>query len=116
MSYNGEIAFGLLGDYDALPDIDLIAEGIEASLAELLTAARTKGSKHRPRLAASNGAGERPATKSPAEPEPALQPDGNRAPTPLLPSAHGRPKRGPAADMRAKRTRGARAPRKRPEP
>ena len=29
MSYNGGIDYGLLGDYDALPDIDLIAEGID---------------------------------------------------------------------------------------
>src|SRR6202022_3909735 len=40
MSYNGGIDYGLLGDYDALPDIDVVAEGIEASLAELLDAAR----------------------------------------------------------------------------
>jgi diacylglycerol O-acyltransferase / wax synthase len=40
MSYNGGIDFGLLGDYDALPDLDRIAEGIEASLAELLALAR----------------------------------------------------------------------------
>ena len=40
MSYNGGLDFGLLGDYDALPDIDLIAEGIAASLAELLAVAR----------------------------------------------------------------------------
>ena len=40
MSYNGRMNFGLLGDYDALPDIDAIAEGIEASLAELLALAR----------------------------------------------------------------------------
>ena len=40
MSYNGRMNFGLLGDYDALPDIATIAEGIEASLAELLTLAR----------------------------------------------------------------------------
>jgi hypothetical protein len=39
MSYNGKINFGLLGDYDALPDIGLIADGIEASLAELVTLA-----------------------------------------------------------------------------
>ena len=35
MSYNGAVNFGLLGDYDALPDIDAIAEGISAALAEL---------------------------------------------------------------------------------
>jgi diacylglycerol O-acyltransferase / wax synthase len=40
MSYNGRMNFGLLGDYDALPDIDTIAEGIEASLGELLALAR----------------------------------------------------------------------------
>jgi hypothetical protein len=40
MSYHGRMNFGLLGDYDALPDIDAIAEGIEASLAELLALAR----------------------------------------------------------------------------
>ena len=40
MSYNGQINFGLLGDYDALPDIGLIADGIEASLEELVSLAR----------------------------------------------------------------------------
>jgi diacylglycerol O-acyltransferase / wax synthase len=39
MSYNGRIGFGLLADYDAVEDADLIAEGIAASLAELEEAA-----------------------------------------------------------------------------
>jgi diacylglycerol O-acyltransferase / wax synthase len=39
MSYNGKINFGLLGDYDALPDIGSIAEGIAASLEELVSLA-----------------------------------------------------------------------------
>ena len=47
MSYNGGLDFGLLGDYDALPDIDLIADGIDAALQELLVAAR----RERPRQA-----------------------------------------------------------------
>ena len=34
------INFGLLGDFDALPDLADIAEGIEASLEELLAVAR----------------------------------------------------------------------------
>jgi diacylglycerol O-acyltransferase / wax synthase len=42
MSYNGRMNFGLLGDYDALPDIASIADGIEASLAELLALARER--------------------------------------------------------------------------
>jgi diacylglycerol O-acyltransferase / wax synthase len=40
MSYNGEMNFGLLGDYDALPDIDALADGIEAQLDELVALAR----------------------------------------------------------------------------
>jgi WS/DGAT/MGAT family acyltransferase len=39
MSYNGKINFGLLGDYDALPDIGTIADGIESSLEELVSLA-----------------------------------------------------------------------------
>ena len=39
MSYNGGINFGLLADYDAMEDVDLIAEGIEDSIAELVEAA-----------------------------------------------------------------------------
>ena len=39
MSYNGGINFGLLADYDAIDDVDLIAEGIEDSIAELVEAA-----------------------------------------------------------------------------
>jgi WS/DGAT/MGAT family acyltransferase len=42
MSYNGGIDFGLLGDYDALPDVDLIAEGIADSVAALKRAAQLK--------------------------------------------------------------------------
>ena len=40
MSYDGGIDYGLLGDYDAMPDIDLIADGIDDALQELLAAAR----------------------------------------------------------------------------
>ncbi len=35
MSYDGELSFGLLGDYDALPDIDTIADGLRSAIAEL---------------------------------------------------------------------------------
>jgi diacylglycerol O-acyltransferase / wax synthase len=40
MSYNGQMNFGLLGDFDALPDIDLIGETIAAQLATLVALAR----------------------------------------------------------------------------
>jgi len=39
MSYDGQVNIGLLGDYDAMPDIDLIAAGLNAALDELLEAA-----------------------------------------------------------------------------
>jgi diacylglycerol O-acyltransferase / wax synthase len=42
MSYNGRMNFGLLGDYDALPDITVISEGIQTALAELLVLARAE--------------------------------------------------------------------------
>jgi diacylglycerol O-acyltransferase len=42
MSYNGQLNFGLLGDFDALPDIDVIGENIAAELATLLAAARER--------------------------------------------------------------------------
>jgi WS/DGAT/MGAT family acyltransferase len=40
MSYNGQMNFGLLADFDALPDIDEISESIAAELATLVTLAR----------------------------------------------------------------------------
>jgi diacylglycerol O-acyltransferase len=42
MSYDGGMDFGLLGDYDALYDLSSLGEYLEASLAELLTAASSR--------------------------------------------------------------------------
>jgi diacylglycerol O-acyltransferase len=42
MSYDGGMDFGLLADYDALPDLETIGEHLESSLQELLDAARTR--------------------------------------------------------------------------
>jgi WS/DGAT/MGAT family acyltransferase len=39
ISYNGRVSFGLLADYDSMQDVAVIAEGIEAALAELEEAA-----------------------------------------------------------------------------
>jgi WS/DGAT/MGAT family acyltransferase len=52
MSYNGQINFGLIGDYDAMPDLDRLAGDLESTLAEL--AAITNGSDP-PRRARSSG-------------------------------------------------------------
>jgi WS/DGAT/MGAT family acyltransferase len=40
MSYNGQMNFGLLGDFDALPDIDAISDNIAEELATLVSLAR----------------------------------------------------------------------------
>jgi diacylglycerol O-acyltransferase / wax synthase len=48
ISYNGRMNFGLLSDYDALPDIDVIGEGIRASLAELVELARAREAEREP--------------------------------------------------------------------
>jgi WS/DGAT/MGAT family acyltransferase len=88
MSYNGEVAYGLLGDDEALPDIDVIARGLDEALEELLDTARGKSS-------AVNGGAARRTGARPSE----------GGPVSILPSSGSRPKRGPAADMRAKRTR-----------
>jgi WS/DGAT/MGAT family acyltransferase len=39
MSYNGKMNFGLLGDFDAMPDLNVVARGITDSLQELRAAA-----------------------------------------------------------------------------
>ena len=43
MSYNGKVDFGLLADYDAMPDLDAFADHLQESLDELLAAARKAG-------------------------------------------------------------------------
>ena len=35
LSYDGALGFGLTGDRDAIPDLGVLAEGIEKSLSEL---------------------------------------------------------------------------------
>jgi diacylglycerol O-acyltransferase len=103
MSYNGGIDFGLLADYDALPDVDLLAEGLDEALQELLQAAR-RGHGAAAKASNSNGQPEPAATAATGN-------GGKAVPAPILPPKAARPKHGPAADMRAKRSR-SRAPRK----
>ena len=59
MSYDGSMDFGLLGDYDALPDLDVVAEGIEGSLAQLLGRARRRARAAQRADAEAGAAGER---------------------------------------------------------
>jgi hypothetical protein len=39
MSYDGHVDFGLLGDYDAMADLDLLAGDVRDAIAELAVAA-----------------------------------------------------------------------------
>ena len=38
-SYDGQVYFGITGDFDSAPDIEVLAEGIESSMTDLLKAA-----------------------------------------------------------------------------
>jgi diacylglycerol O-acyltransferase / wax synthase len=53
MSYDGHLGFGLLGDYDALPDIEKIADDLRHSVAALARAAGVRARS--PRTASRNG-------------------------------------------------------------
>jgi WS/DGAT C-terminal domain len=39
MSYDGQVNFGLIGDYDGVPDLEELARDLEGSIAELIEAA-----------------------------------------------------------------------------
>jgi hypothetical protein len=43
VSYNGRLAFGLTADYDTVPDLAVLARGIEESIAELVALATPLG-------------------------------------------------------------------------
>jgi len=76
MSYNGKLDFGLLGDYDAMPDRERLADYFGESLEELLTAAkkgrakggtkaRSKAAQAKPKAAASKPkSGTKPKAKA----------------------------------------------------
>ncbi len=47
MSYNGRVNFGITADYDAMPDLDSLAGGPEAAIAELSAAPSAERRTHR---------------------------------------------------------------------
>jgi diacylglycerol O-acyltransferase len=46
-TYNGQVAFGITGDYDSTPDVDVLARGIQRSITSLLEAARRRSGERR---------------------------------------------------------------------
>jgi WS/DGAT/MGAT family acyltransferase len=66
MSYDGQVNFGLIGDYDGLPDLEELAEDLDASIGELIEAAggrrsifRRFGPREEVGTATQNGDGDR---------------------------------------------------------
>ena len=51
-SYDGAVTFGVTGDYDSAPDIDVLCKGIESALAELLARCPRPAQRARRRAAA----------------------------------------------------------------
>jgi WS/DGAT/MGAT family acyltransferase len=67
LSYNGQLNFGLVADFDALPDVEVLADELRASLEELAAAAGKTDSPARPE----SGPG---APAAPDRPAPARDP------------------------------------------
>ncbi|HEV7615953.1 MAG TPA: wax ester/triacylglycerol synthase family O-acyltransferase [Solirubrobacterales bacterium] len=53
MSYNGQVNFGLIGDYDAMPDLESFALDLEATAAEALATVPAKPKRSRAKASAS---------------------------------------------------------------
>ncbi len=119
MSYDGALDYGLLGDYDAMADIDLVVAGLGDAQQELLAAARATSGRH-PAGARRRSAARKPtsAASPAATPTRAASPAGtpasaapgapNGGQASILAAAAARPAHGPATDMRAKRARRSR--------
>jgi diacylglycerol O-acyltransferase len=84
MSYDGHLGFGLLGDYDALPELDEIAGELEAAITSLARAAGvrtgarrapTAGRTRKAKPAQSNGS-RAPAKRSAGSARSATRPAG----------------------------------------
>ena len=60
MSYNGHLGFGLLGDYDALPDLEEIALDLQWAISALSRAAGVRPPADRPAAARSKGRKQKP--------------------------------------------------------
>jgi WS/DGAT/MGAT family acyltransferase len=55
MSYNGQVNFGLIGDYDAMADLDSFALDLEAATAEVIATAPAKKKSKKKKAAAAAG-------------------------------------------------------------
>ena len=80
MSYNGQVNFGLIGDYDAMADLDSFALDLEAATEEVIATAPAKagqeeGGRRRRRIATAPGRrapSAAPSASSPATSRPRI--------------------------------------------
>ncbi|MBO0768207.1 MAG: DUF1298 domain-containing protein, partial [Solirubrobacterales bacterium] len=93
ITYDGRVEYGLLGDYDALGDLGVVAAGIDQTLGELLAAAAAVEAVRETRR--------RQDSAPPAAEVPELEPIAEGGLMSSTVRRHG----GPASDMRAKRRR-----------
>ena len=63
LSYNGQLNFGLVADYDALADVEVLAEELEASVDELAAAAGASATAASPISGATPAPGTAPASR-----------------------------------------------------
>jgi diacylglycerol O-acyltransferase len=67
MSYNGQVNFGLIGDYDAMADLDSFALDLEAATREAIETVPARKAAKRDKSAAASANGASPvAAKSPS--------------------------------------------------
>ena len=66
MSYDGHLGFGLLGDYDALPELEALALDVKWAIASLARAAGVQTAGRRTSRKAAKPQARRPRTAKPA--------------------------------------------------
>ena len=67
MSYNGQVNFGLIGDYDAMADLDSFALDLEAATAEIdRHRAAPRKRARRAKAGSANGTGASPPSRAPS--------------------------------------------------
>ena len=99
MSYNGEVNFGLLADYDIVPDAEKLSEGISEALAELVQLAEKRGPRETPAAA-------RIPTKKIVKPKKTAKRQASTQPAPAKPTKSPKAtKKSKSAKAKAKKTR-----------
>lgn len=99
MSYDGHLGFGLLGDYDALPELETIAYELKRAIAALAKAANTNAKNPSGKAKAVGAPVKSPSGKAKAVGAPAKSPSG-KAKAAGAPMKRARAKRPGAATVR----------------